>query len=75
MFPLASTNKYIYIYIYICFVISKLCTMYEGCHYKTYVYFSGLLNFLALQHDTFRFIHSLQILFQKKKKLLLANSR
>ena len=44
---------------------------------KTYIYFSGLLNSLALQHvqDTFRFFHSFQILFEKKKKLLFGNSR
>ena len=36
---------------------------------KTYIYFDGLLNSLALQrvHDTFRFFHSFQILFEKKR--------
>lgn len=39
---------------------------------KTYIYFSGLLNFLALQHvhDTFQFFHSFQILFEKKETVV-----
>ena len=39
---------------------------------KTYIYFSGLLNSLALQHvhGTFRFIHSFQILFEEKETVV-----